>query len=76
MAGGSNEVSQVVRLDSTQYRNEIGKMQSETRTNLSKVNRDLTDSGKAFTDFTNGIKKQASSMIGSIEEAGKSFAKN
>ncbi|MGZ3696479.1 MAG: hypothetical protein ACXWP5_00170 [Bdellovibrionota bacterium] len=51
-------------------------MQSETRTNLSKVNRDLTDSGKAFTDFTNGIKKQASSMIGSIEEAGKSFAKN
>ncbi|MGZ3316860.1 MAG: hypothetical protein ACXU95_06120 [Isosphaeraceae bacterium] len=73
---GNNEVSQVVRLNGTQYRDEIGRMQTETRTNLQKINKELTDSGNAYRDFTNYVKKQTSSMIGSIEEAGKAFAKN
>ncbi|MGZ3709933.1 MAG: hypothetical protein ACXVBC_13520, partial [Bdellovibrionota bacterium] len=51
-------------------------MQTETRTNLQKINKELTDSGNAYRDFTNYVKKQTSSMIGSIEEAGKAFAKN
>lgn len=73
---GQNEVSQVVRLNGTQYRNELGKMQTETRSGMQKIQKDLTDTGNGYRDFTNYIKKQTGSMIGSIEEAGKSFAKN
>ncbi len=73
---GQNEVSQVVRLDGNQYRSEIGRMQSETRSNLQRIGKDLTDAGRGYQDFTNNVKKQTGSMIGTIEEAGRSFAKN
>jgi hypothetical protein len=76
MGSGNNEVSQIVRLNGTQYRSELGRLQSETRSNLQKINKDLVDSGNGFRDFTNFVKKQTSSMIGSIEDAGKAFAKN
>lgn len=76
MAGGSSEVSQIVRLNGTQYRSELGKIQGETRSSLQKMMRDLTDAGKSWGDFSNYVKKQACSIIESVEEAGKSFAKN
>jgi hypothetical protein len=73
---GQNEVSQVVRLNGTQYKNELGRMQTETRTSLQKISRDLTDASKSYGDFSNYVKKQTGSVIGSLEEAGKAFAKN
>jgi hypothetical protein len=73
---GQNEVSQVVRLNSTQYRADLTRVQSETRTNLQKMMKAFTEAGGSYQDFTNLVKKQTGSMIGSIEEAGKSFAKN
>lgn len=73
---GNSEVSQVVRLNTTQYRTELEKVQTDTRTNLQKINKALVDSGKSFGDFTNVVKKSVSSIINSFEEVGKSFAKN
>lgn len=76
MAGGQNEVSQVVRLNGTQYRNELGRMQTETRSDLQKIGKDLVDAARGYQDFTSVVKKNTGSMISSIEDAGKSFAKN
>jgi hypothetical protein len=76
VAGGQkNQVEQVVKLNTKGYVEGQRKIREESTRTTNQVNKDLHNAGKAFNDYTNQVKKHSASLVGSIMDAGKSFAK-
>jgi hypothetical protein len=74
--GDKNRVEQRIRLDGKEYILELKRVRSATRSELGAINKEVHSAGRAYQDYTNAVKKASSSLLSTLGDIGKAFAKN